>query len=43
MTTFYTIWSLYITFTMILYKIDKNNFVKVSLQYLTSRGYQVRL
>ncbi len=42
MTTLYTNWSLYITFTMIYY-ISKNNFVKVSHHYLTSGGYQVSL
>ncbi len=40
-TTLYTNWSLYITFTMIYY--NKNNFVNVSHHYITSGGYQVCL
>ncbi len=41
MTTSYTNLSLYITFTMIYYILDKNNFVNISHHYLTSGGYQV--
>ncbi len=42
MTTLYTNLSLYITFTFINY-IRQDNFVNVSLHYLTSGGYHVFL